>query len=64
MTTLPFPLSEEPDDFARERGRLLFADSLGLAPDGSRVVRPTQTIQPLVPDRPENTFQRTNPGVY
>jgi GTP-binding protein len=25
MTTLPFPLSEEPDDFARERGRLLFA---------------------------------------
>lgn len=45
-------------------GRLLFADLLGLAPDGSRVVRPTQTIQPLVPDRPENTFQRTNPGVY
>jgi GTP-binding protein len=25
MTTLPFPLSEDPDDFARERGRLLFA---------------------------------------
>ena len=25
MTTRPFPLSEEPDDFARERGRLLFA---------------------------------------
>ena len=30
MTTLPFPLSEEPDDFARERGRLLFADKLGI----------------------------------
>ncbi len=25
MTALPFPLAEEPDDFARERGRLLFA---------------------------------------
>lgn len=25
MTVLPFPLAEEPDDFAREAGRLLFA---------------------------------------
>lgn len=25
MTTLPFPLAPEPDDFARERGRLMFA---------------------------------------
>jgi GTP-binding protein len=25
MTTLPFPLAEAPDDFARERGRLMFA---------------------------------------
>ncbi|WP_209505886.1 MULTISPECIES: ribosome biogenesis GTP-binding protein YihA/YsxC [unclassified Ruegeria] len=25
MTTLPFPLAEEPDDFAKERGRKLFA---------------------------------------
>ena len=25
MSVLPFPLAEEPDDFARERGRLLFA---------------------------------------
>ncbi|MDE3078915.1 MAG: YihA family ribosome biogenesis GTP-binding protein [Paracoccaceae bacterium] len=25
MTALPFPLAEAPDDFARERGRLLFA---------------------------------------
>ncbi|RID92937.1 YihA family ribosome biogenesis GTP-binding protein [Gemmobacter lutimaris] len=25
MTALPFPLAEEPDDFARERGRLMFA---------------------------------------
>ena len=25
MTALPFPLADEPDDFARERGRLLFA---------------------------------------
>ena len=24
MTTLPFPLAAEPDDFARERGRLMF----------------------------------------
>ncbi|MDR0810542.1 MAG: ribosome biogenesis GTP-binding protein YihA/YsxC, partial [Gemmobacter sp.] len=25
MTPLPFPLADEPDDFARERGRLMFA---------------------------------------
>ena len=25
MTVLPFPLADEPDDFAREAGRLLFA---------------------------------------
>lgn len=25
MTALPFPLAEEPDEFARERGRLMFA---------------------------------------
>ena len=25
MTSLPFPLAPEPDDFARERGRLMFA---------------------------------------
>lgn len=25
MTALPFPLAEEPDDFSRERGRLMFA---------------------------------------
>lgn len=45
-------------------GRLLYADSLGLLPDGSRTVRPSPETQLLQPERPADTFQRTNPGVY
>jgi len=46
-------------------GRLIYADSLGLADDGSVVTRPEQesTLKPLQPDNP-STVQRTNPGVF
>lgn len=44
-------------------GRLLYAESLGLAEDGSRVTPPvTQTDLLLRPGG--GTFERTNPGVY
>lgn len=45
-------------------GRLLFADSLGLAEDGSRVMPPIAQTELLTRSPPEGTFDRTNPGVY
>ncbi len=58
-----------PEQFARalidlSGGRLLYADSLGLAPDGSRILPPVPQTELLVPQRPTTTFQQTNPGVY
>jgi hypothetical protein len=47
-------------------GRVLFADRLGLAPDGSTIVRPQQEqgeIRPLMPDPPRGE-DLVNPGVY
>lgn len=44
-------------------GRLLFADSIGLAADGSRLTPPiTQTE--LLRNEYGGTFERTNPGVF
>ena len=44
-------------------GRLLYAESLGLAEDGSRVTPPIRQTELLL--RPEGgTFERTNPGVF
>ena len=45
-------------------GRLLYADSLGLAEDGSRVMPPVAQTELLVRPYPQGTFERTNPGVY
>ncbi|WP_432201186.1 murein L,D-transpeptidase catalytic domain-containing protein [Erythrobacter sp. W53] len=49
-------------------GRLLFADSLGFAADGSVVIpphpQPHVTETELLRPARENTFQRTNPGVF
>lgn len=45
-------------------GRLLFADSLGLAADGNRVTPPIAQTDLLVRQPPQGTFERTNPGVY
>ena len=45
---------------------MLFADRLGLAPDGSTIVRPQQDmgeIRPLMPDPPRGE-DVLNPGVY
>ena len=44
-------------------GRLLYAESLGLAEDGSRV-RPPITQTELVLNENGGTFERTNPGVF
>ena len=46
-------------------GRLIYADSLGLAEDGSTVKppAPASEIKPLQPENP-NTTQRHNPGVF
>lgn len=44
-------------------GRLLYADSLGFSEDGSVVQPPIPQTELLRPER-EDTFQRTNPGVY
>lgn len=47
-------------------GRVLFADRLGLAEDGSTVSRPEQlagTVRPLMPD-PARGQDLLNPGVY
>ncbi|MBX7459058.1 murein L,D-transpeptidase catalytic domain family protein [Qipengyuania sp. 1NDH17] len=57
-----------PDQFAKvllelSGGRLLYADSLGLKPDGSRRMPPVAQVDLL--RRPGGgTFERTNPGVY
>jgi hypothetical protein len=45
-------------------GRMLYAASLGLAEDGSRVTPPVAQTELLVRPYPQNTFERTNPGVY
>jgi hypothetical protein len=45
-------------------GRLLYADSLGLAEDGSRIMPPVAQTELLTRYPPQGTFDRTNPGVY
>ena len=45
-------------------GRLLYAASLGLAEDGSRVTPPFPQTELLIRQPPQDTFDRTNPGVY
>ena len=45
-------------------GRMLYAGSLGLAEDGSRVMPPVAQTELLVRPYPRGTFERTNPGVY
>lgn len=45
-------------------GRMLYADSLSLAPNGSTTPGPVPQLQPLIRQRPDGTFERTNPGVY
>jgi hypothetical protein len=45
-------------------GRLLYAASLGLAEDGSRVMPPVAQTELLMRPYPQGTFERTNPGVY
>lgn len=49
-------------------GRLLVAGSYGFAEDGSVVAPPViqqpQQLEPLIRQRPDGTFERTNPGVY
>lgn len=45
-------------------GRLLYADSLGLAADGSKVMPHAPQLEPLIRQRPDGTFERVNPGVY
>lgn len=45
-------------------GRMLYAASLGLAEDGSRIMPPVVQTDLLVKPYPQNTFERTNPGVY
>ena len=57
MTVLPFPLADEPDDFAREAGRLLFAGPVDF-------VKGVVAMDGLPPaDRPEVCFAgRSNVG--
>jgi hypothetical protein len=45
-------------------GRLLYADSLGLAEDGNRIMPPVAQTDLLTRYPPQGTFDRTNPGVY
>lgn len=45
-------------------GRMLYADSLGLTEDGSRVMPPVAQTELLTRPYPQGTFERTNPGVY
>lgn len=45
-------------------GRLLYADSLGLAEDGNRIAPPVAQTELLTRFPPQGTFERTNPGVY
>ena len=44
-------------------GRLVLAGSYGIADDGNTITPPVVQTDLLRPER-ENTFQRTNPGVY
>ena len=44
-------------------GRLVLAGSYGIAEDGSTIAPPVVQTELLRPER-EDTFQRTNPGVY
>ena len=57
-----------PDQFAKvlldlSGGRLLYADSLGLAADGSRRMPPVAQTD-LIRREGGGTFERTNPGVF
>lgn len=45
-------------------GRLLYAESLGLSEDGSRITPPVAQTELLTRTPPQGTFDRTNPGVY
>lgn len=45
-------------------GRLLYAESLGLGEDGSRITPPVAQTELLTRTPPQDTFDRTNPGVY
>lgn len=45
-------------------GRMLYAASLGLAEDGSRILPPVAQTELLIRPYPQSTFERTNPGVY
>lgn len=45
-------------------GRMLYAASLGLAEDGSRIMPPVAQTELLTRYPPQGTFERTNPGVY
>lgn len=45
-------------------GRMLYAASLGLAEDGSRIMPPVVQTELLVKPYPQSTFDRTNPGAY
>ena len=45
-------------------GRMLYADSLGLAEDGRRVMPPVAQTELLTRPHPRGTFERTNPGVF
>lgn len=45
-------------------GRMLYADSLGLAEDGRRVMPPVAQTELLTRPHPQGTFERTNPGVF
>ena len=44
-------------------GKLLLADSYGIAPDGGEVIPPFQQAEILQPDLPRDE-QRNNPGIY
>ena len=62
-----FAMGPEQFDMALIRlagGRLLFADSLGIAADGSTVTPPFAQTNLIRRDPAEGTFDRTNPGVY
>lgn len=45
-------------------GRMLYAASLGLAEDGTRVTPPVAQTELLTRVPPQGTFERTNPGAY
>lgn len=62
-----FAMGPEQFDMALIRlagGRLLYADSLGLAEDGSRITPPVAQLDLLTRQPPFGTFDRTNPGAY